>query len=83
MSKAQARAPASSLLMTFLTIKPSWSGLVITSAATSRTFLISTVLPSSSIAGAPAKKSAPARNLFRSDRLGRRVGSSRDRLLSP
>src|SRR5918998_6340992 len=38
------RAPVASLLMTLLTIKPSWSGLVMTSAAASRTFLISTVL---------------------------------------
>ncbi len=44
-------APALSLLMTFLTIKPSWSGLVITCEAASRMFLISTVLLSLSIAG--------------------------------
>src|SRR5215212_1499662 len=43
-SKIIPRAPASAPLMMFLTIKPSWSGLVITCPATSRTFLISTVL---------------------------------------
>jgi hypothetical protein len=47
------RAPASSLLITFLTIKPSWSGLLITCAATSRMFLIFTIVLSCSIAGAP------------------------------
>src|SRR5215212_8517057 len=43
-SKMILRAPALSLLMTFLTIKPSWSALVITCSATSLVFLICTVL---------------------------------------
>src|SRR5215217_3964583 len=46
-SKMILRAPATSLSMMFLTIKPSWSGLVITCPATSRPFLISTLLLSS------------------------------------
>src|SRR5215208_6759610 len=48
-SKMIPRAPAMSLLMMFLTIKPSWSGLVITCPATSRPFLISTLRLSSAI----------------------------------
>src|SRR5918999_491592 len=47
------RAPVASLLMTLLTIKPSWSGLVMTSAVASRTFLISTVLLSQMSTGPP------------------------------
>ena len=41
------RPPVLALLTTFLTIRPSWSDLVITCASTSPTFLICTVLFSS------------------------------------
>src|SRR5215207_1052008 len=63
-SKMIPRAPASSLLMTFLTIKPSWSGLVMTSAAASRTFLISTILLSQSVAYRHKNSMLRTGNLF-------------------
>jgi hypothetical protein len=55
-SKMNPRAPASSLLITFLKIKPSWSGVVITSVAASQMFLIFSVLLSFSIASALARQ---------------------------
>ena len=77
------RAPASSLLMTFLTIKPSWSGLVMTSAAASRTFLISTILLSQSVAYRHKNSMLRTGNLF--DTIGQEgiLERSRRRPFSP